>query len=83
MILKFKWLKQYRVNLILFPKFDTSYPAGAGFSSTLCTSHASLKRIRKLVAPSVKNETRKKNANNPARLLHGPLCPMKERFKKK
>jgi len=41
---------------------------------TICTSHASLKRTRKLVAPNAKNETRKKNANNPARLLQGALC---------
>ena len=40
---------------------------------TKCTSHASLKGIRQLVAPSHNIETRKKNANNPARLLHGAL----------
>lgn len=42
--------------------------------TTLCTSQASLKRTRKLVAPSAKNETRMKNANKPARQVHRPLA---------
>jgi len=49
---------------------------------TLCTSHASLKCTHKFVTPSVKNETRTENANNPARLLHGRYGSLENRNEK-